>query len=183
MRYGDCLLLNTEFTPLQPSQNPSEFNYKRYLSFRSIYYQGYIRTGDWRFLSKDGGNPILRYAGSLREKLLNIFRKNNIEGEEFAVASALILGYKDELDIELKRAYAGAGAMHVLAVSGLHVGIIYLVFNGLLYFLNKFKYGNIIKAVLLILFLWFYAVLTGLSPSVMRAATMFSFIIVGKVAI
>lgn len=180
LKYGDCLLLNTEFAQLQPAQNPSEFNYKRYLSFHSIYYQGYIRSGDWSVLSKDGGNTILRYANSLRKKLLNIFRENNIEGEEFAVASALILGYKDELDIELKRAYASAGAMHVLAVSGLHVGIIYLIFNSLLSFLNKFKYGNIIKAVLLILFLWFYAVLTGLSPSVMRAATMFSFIIVGK---
>ncbi|MFH1321799.1 MAG: ComEC/Rec2 family competence protein [Bacteroidota bacterium] len=181
LQYGDQLLIDVRFTDVKPPQNPSEFNYKRYLSFHSIYHQAYINSDNWRLLNKGIGNPVLKYAHSLRNKLLNVFRNNKVEGEEFAVASALILGYKDDLDTELKRAYSSAGAMHVLAVSGLHVGIIYLFMNSLLFFFSRVKYGNIIKAVVLILFLWAYAVLTGLSPSVMRATTMFSFIIFGKI--
>ena len=76
--------------------------------------------------------------------------------------------------------YSSSGAMHVLAVSGLHVGIIYLLLNSLFLFFEKFKYGKYLKAVFLILSLWAYALLTGLSPSVLRAATMFSFIIIGS---
>jgi competence protein ComEC len=77
-------------------------------------------------------------------------------------------------------AYSSSGAMHVLAVSGLHVGIVFMVFSWMFYFLEKIKYGKIGKSILLVLLLWSYALLTGLSPSVLRACTMFSFVIVGK---
>ena len=102
------------------------------------------------------------------------------QNEELAVISALLLGYKDLLDRETIMIYSSSGAMHVLAVSGLHVGIIYLLLNSLFLFFEKFKYGKYLKAVLLILSLWAYALLTGLSPSVLRATTMFSFIIIGS---
>ena len=70
--------------------------------------------------------------------------------------------------------------MHVLAISGLHVGILYFLLFYLLGFLGKFRSGRIIRAALIILFLWFFAFLTGLSPSVMRAAAMFSFVTIGQ---
>ncbi|HRP60902.1 MAG TPA: ComEC/Rec2 family competence protein, partial [Vicingus sp.] len=95
-------------------------------------------------------------------------------------ASALILGYKNNIEAQLKSAYSSAGAMHVLAVSGLHVGIIFMIFNVLLKFTEKFKYGGIIKGIILLLVLWFYALITGLSPSVLRSATMFSFVVSAK---
>ena len=88
---------------------------------------------------------------------------------------------KDELDFEVKQAYAAAGAMHVLAVSGLHVGIIFLILNTLLAILDTSKKGRIVKAIILLISLWSYAMITGLSPSVLRAATMFSFVIMGTV--
>ena len=88
---------------------------------------------------------------------------------------------KDELDFEVKQAYATAGAMHVLAVSGLHVGIIFLILNTLLAILDTSKKGRIVKAIILLISLWSYAMITGLSPSVLRAATMFSFVIIGTV--
>ena len=114
-----------------------------------------------------------------QKKLLNILT-SNFKGEELAVISALLLGYKDLLDRETIMTYSSSGAMHVLAVSGLHVGIIYLVLNSLFLFFERIRYGNYLKAVLLILCLWAYALLTGLSPSVLRAVTMFSFIIIGS---
>jgi competence protein ComEC len=180
IKYGDYLLLNVHFQEVSPPQNPHEFNYKKYLSYKGIYEQAYLKSGSWQVLNHNNGNKIVSYALSLKDKLLKIFEKNNIKGDEFAVASAIILGKKDNLDPELLKKYSGSGAMHILCVSGLHVGIIYLVLNYFLFFLDKIRYGIIIKMILLILLIWFYALLTGLSPSVMRASTMFSFIIIGK---
>jgi competence protein ComEC len=95
--------------------------------------------------------------------LIEKLKLAGLEGDELSVASALILGYRAELDRELMSAYAGAGATHVLAVSGLHVGIVYFILNALLKFMDRRKYGRIIKTVLLIGILFGYASLTGLS--------------------
>lgn len=185
IRYGDCIALKTNpiaigFTEIKPPQNPSEFNYKRFLSFHNIYQQAYIPSENWKLLGINEGNKIISASYSLREYLLNIYRQNNITGDEFAVGSALVLGYTDNLDQDLISAYASSGALHVLSVSGLHVGIIYLICNYLLFFLDKFKSGKFIKMILLLFILWFYAVLTGLSPSVLRSAAMFSFIVIAN---
>lgn len=180
IRYGDRIVLNANFIETKPPQNPSEFNYKRYLENKGIYHQAYIKSGTWEILSKENCNKLLAFALSIRNNLFKILERNNIRGNEFAVVSAILLGYDDKLDKELVKEYSGAGAMHILCVSGLHVGIVYLLLNSMLFFLKKFRYGNNIKAVVLILLIWFYAMLTGLSPSVLRASTMISFIIIGK---
>ncbi len=180
IHYGDCIILKIKFSDIKLPQNPYEFNYKRFLSYHNIYQQAYIPSGNWRSLGINKGNTIISYSYSLREYLLNIYRENKITGDEFAVGSALVLGYTDDLDQDLISAYASSGALHVLSVSGLHVGIIYIIFNYLLFFLDKFKHGRFIKMVLLLFILWFYAILTGLSPSVLRSAAMFTFIVVAN---
>ncbi|NNE54598.1 MAG: ComEC/Rec2 family competence protein, partial [Flavobacteriales bacterium] len=92
------------------------------------------------------------------------------------VVAALTLGDKSQLDKDTRNAFAMAGAMHVLAVSGLHVGILFMVIQKLLKPLSRLKNGSWFKTVILIATLWFYATLTGLSPSVLRTSTMFTFI-------
>lgn len=181
LQYGDVIMLKANYhNEVHPPQNPSEFNYKRYLSFHSVYHQSYLKSTDWKKTTENKGNIVIRYAISLREQLLTIFKQNNISGEEYAVISALILGYTDEIDAHLIGAYSSAGAMHILSVSGLHVGIIYVVLNAMLFFLNRNRSTRIIKAIILILFLWGYAVLTGLSPAVLRSAAMLSFVVIGQ---
>lgn len=180
LRYGDCIILKTKFTEVKPPQNPCEFNYRRFLSFHNIYHQSYIPSENWMAMGINKGNSILSASISLRESLLAIYKENNITGQELAVGSALVLGYDDKIDQDLISAYASSGALHVLSVSGLHVGIIYLICNYLLFFLDKFKYGQFIKMTLLLFILWFYATLTGLTPSVLRSAAMFSVIVIGQ---
>jgi competence protein ComEC len=90
--------------------------------------------------------------------------------------AALTLGYQDEIKDDLYNSYSNSGAMHILSVSGLHVGIIYVVFLFLFSFLNKTKQTLLIKSALIITLLWGYAFITGLSPSVMRASLMFSLV-------
>lgn len=180
IKYGDLLLVNGALQPLQQAQNPSQFNYKQFLLFHQITKQAYIPSTSFVATGINKGNPILKWIYSLREKLLSILLQHGLEGREFAVAAALILGYTDELDPEIMRAYAGSGALHVLSVSGLHVGIMYVVVAWMLAFLDKTRNGKIIKAILLLAFLAFYAMITGLSPSVLRAAVMFGFIVIAK---
>ncbi len=180
LKYGDELLLKADFKEVSGPQNPGEFNYKRFLAFHNAFHQAYVKKGEWVALERNTGNPIFRYSIELRRKLLTILIDNHLVGDEYSVGAALLLGYVDKLDADIISAYASTGTLHVLSVSGLHVAIVYIVFSWFLFFLDKIKNGFIIKSLLLITFLWCYATLTGLSPAVLRAATMFSFIIIAK---
>jgi len=179
LKYGDILTVRTKLDKVENPGNPNEFNYKRYLRFHGISYRGYVASGKSEVLSTN--NPgVWGHFYTIRRKLIQRLKDSRLDGNELSVASALILGYRADLDKELMSAYAGAGATHVLAVSGLHVGIVYVILNMLLKFLDRRRNTKIFKTILLILLLFGYAALTGLSASVFRAATMFSFVAVGK---
>lgn len=180
LKYGDEIIFYAKLKEIEAPKNPEEFNYKDFLSFQGIQSQTYLKTPDWKTLGKNSGNRLITSSISLRDYLLERMKALSIEDNEFAVGAALLLGYSDKLDQETIASYSATGALHVLSVSGLHVAIVYIVFNWILGFLERFRSGLILKAILLILLLWMYAALTGLSPSVLRAATMFSFIVIAK---
>ena len=177
---GDIISFEPKLENVPQPKNPNEFDFRKYLSFHLIHQQAFLRSNNWKLVQQAPTTGIFKFANDSRKYLINSLEKLGIKDKELAVASALILGYKDSIDAQLKSAYSSAGAMHVLAVSGLHVGVIFLIFSQLFSFFEKIKHGKIIKGVLLIIILWLYALLTGLSPSVMRAATMFSFIVAAK---
>ena len=103
------------------------------------------------------------------------------DGDEFGMLSALTLGYKDALAPELRESFSTTGAMHVLAVSGLHVGIIFVVFGFLFSFMDRWRLGKRLKPIVIIFLLWCYAFITGLSPSVLRSSVMFSCMVLSGV--
>ncbi|MCK3685643.1 ComEC/Rec2 family competence protein [Maribellus sp. YY47] len=172
---GSVILFTKTPQPVSNNGNPHEFDYKTYLARQKIYRQVYLSEDFWTTTDISVKSPAI-VAETLRERLLNLYRKQNLGENETAILSALTLGYKRGLDPETKRVFSAAGAMHVLAVSGLHVGIIFGMFVVLLGFLKRSKKGRIIFVSLSLLLLWSYAIITGLSPSVMRAATMFSLV-------
>ena len=178
--YGDLIYFTNKPLEVQPPLNPSQFNYKRWLSFNQVYHQLFLASSTWNLVAHHQGFSVVELAIKMKEKLLRIFKENNISGDDYAVVSALLLGDTGEIDQDIIRAYAASGALHVLSVSGLHVGIIYLALSAALFFLNRNSKTKIIKAVILIFFLWYYALLTGLSPAVLRSAAMLSFIVFGK---
>lgn len=180
LKAGDRIVFEPNLQEVKNMGNPNEFNYKQYLAFHLITHQTYLKSNRWVLLNTGGPGGILTASGRLRDYLLDIYRKYGLKNDIFSTVSAITLGYKNELDAEIKQSYSSAGAMHILAVSGLHVGVVYIVINSLLFFLNKKKPLIWLKTIFIILFLWGYALLTGLSPSVLRAATMFSFIVLGK---
>lgn len=179
-RYGDKLLINGSPRELQPPANPGEFNYKRFLTFRKIYHQHFIPAHQVLLLSNDPASNFLSLSYRVRAWAERVLEKYISGEQERAVAGALLLGVKDGLDNELVQAYASSGAMHVLAVSGLHVGIIYLIISVLVKPLDKVRHGKWLLALVGIGALWSYAFITGLSPSVLRAVTMFSVMALSK---
>ena len=180
LKYGDKLVVKSNWKKIDEPTNPSQFDYKKFLANSDIFHQQYLTNMHWKMFEKQKGFSVRATAFMWQKRLLDVLKSHHFEQQELAVSSALLLGYKDMLDRDTILTYSSSGAMHVLAVSGLHVGIIYLVLSSLLFFFDKIKYGNYMKAFLLVLALWAYAFLTGLSPSVLRAATMFSFVTIGS---
>lgn len=177
---GDYIYACVSWQEIPDNANPYAFNYANYLAGKGIYFQSWVDYTDWIKLDIKPSGFIRSLSFSIRERLLGLLRNNHLGGQEFAVSAALLLGYVDELDAGLKKAYSATGAMHILSVSGMHVGIIYLFITFLFGFLDRKPFLRACKTVLVLLLIWFYALLTGLSPSVLRAATMLSFLIAGK---
>ncbi|MCF8362194.1 MAG: ComEC family competence protein [Prolixibacteraceae bacterium] len=175
---GDYIGFKGKLHLIESSNNPGDFNYQKYMNHKGIRYQSYIFNLPYHINSQN--ISIKTFAVNIRSKLLDAYREAGIDGREFAVLSALTLGEKNFIDNELKQQFSNSGAMHVLAVSGLHVGILFFVFSFLLKPLDRTRKTKNIKVLLLITLLWSYALITGMSPSVLRATTMFSFLVIGQ---
>ncbi len=178
---GDTLLCKAYLSSPQGALNPKAFNYAHFLHTRNIHFTAYIKSENWQKVNQSNPFSLIGFSQNIQNKCLTILQKHLPTERERAVASALILGYKPDLSQETKAAYSNTGAMHVLAVSGLHTGFIYII---VMMFLNKIPIRNstwlVLKTALLIGSLWLFALITGAAPSVLRSATMFSFVALGK---
>lgn len=173
--YGDKLILNLKPQTVKNSGNPTSFDYAQYLANKGIFYSSYLKSDKWTLIAKKQGPFLKQFAHSIRRKLLEVYTESGFTGQKAAILSALTLGYKVDLSDETKSAFSASGAMHLLAVSGLHVGVIYIVITTVL----KNIFGNrknIFYAIFVIAFLALFALITGLSASVVRASLMFSLI-------
>ena len=181
LNYGDIIAFKGRIQKVEPPKNPYSFDYQRYLHFQNIHYQVFINKLDnWKLLASQQGDFIQKNTIEIRKYFLGILERYLTTPNELAVGNALILGYKDDLDEEIRSAYAHTGALHVLAVSGLHVGLVAFFINVLLSLVkSKTSAWRMSKAIILIGTIWAFALVTGGSPSVLRAATMFMFLIIG----
>ena len=172
--YGSYLYVSGNLFEVRSSKNPMVFDYAKYLSRQQIYHQSYVADAAILEIDTAWIFTIRALAFQMRNKAKDLFQNQITDIQSRAVVVALVLGVKDYLDQELKSAYATSGTMHVLAVSGLHLGIIFLMLGFLLKPLRNIYLGRYYYGIGIILGLWLYAFITGLAPSVMRAATMFS---------
>ena len=176
---GDLVFLKNKFQDIKSSLNPHQFNYKHYLKKQGINQQVYI-THQEILLLDESKVSLLRFIDAFRVKIQKSLRRYHFTDDELAVMNALLLGQRQEISKQLSDNYSKAGAIHILAVSGLHVGVILLILSLILKPLERVNNGKLIKLVLVILSLWFFAILAGLSASVIRAVTMFSAIALGQ---
>jgi competence protein ComEC len=178
-QFGEIYLINGQPRQIEPPKNPLEFNYSQFQSRKNIFTHHFLRNGDFKYLGKKNISPLFSFANGLSLYTHAVFKKTLDTPQQLGVAEALIAGIKSELDQETLQAYSDTGAIHVLSVSGMHVGILFLAFSWLLSkVLNPKKLWF---TVIVLVLLWLYALFTGLSPSVCRATLMFSMIQIGLV--
>ncbi len=178
--YGDVLLIPAIYNSLEPPYNPEEFNYKLFMENRQIYFQSFVKRNQFRVLKGFAGNPVISFALSLRRKLINKYNTYLPDQDAAALASTLILGYRADLNRDVIEAYSKTGTMHVLSVSGMHVGIVFLVLSFLLRAMCKNKVLTLLRILIIITAIWFYSLISGFSSPVCRAALMISFVLIGK---
>ncbi|MGJ1195470.1 ComEC/Rec2 family competence protein [Sphingobacterium spiritivorum] len=180
LQYGDKLILQAAIKDVSPPFNPREFDYQSYLSHQNIWQHTFLNPAQYHVLGHREGNPVLRFALEMRRKIVKRFRQYIGDDIAFQVATAIILGYRSEMDKETITAFSNTGTIHVLSVSGMHVGLVFWILSFLLKGLGRWKAGRSIQHVILLTFIWMYVVLTGLSPSALRAGLMISFFVVSN---
>ncbi len=156
---------------------PGTFDFTAWLAEHGIHHELRFSADKLVAVDPDPDPSVALRFNLYRERLLDIFREAGLRDEAWAVMSALVLGYDDAVDTEVMQAFSATGTLHVLSVSGLHVGLVYAAIRMLLGFLNRRTFGKRLQQVLSLLFIWLYAFLTGASPAVLRSAAMLSLVL------
>jgi competence protein ComEC len=181
IEYGSVLLIKGMPGLTRAPRNPYEFDYKGYLAHKNIFHQQFLNPNDFKVAGQEVPSKLKYLAGKLRTRAKKTIGHYIDQKERSGIASAMLIGDRSGMDVEIREAYAHTGAMHVLAISGLHVGILYGLLSLLLAPLKKHRMGKALFTFIILIILWSYAFIVGASPSVMRAVVMFSLIAIGQV--
>ena len=176
---GNKFLVYSKFREMDGPVSPYQFDFKKYFYYKGIQLQLIAKTKNI-FKLAEPVNNIQILILKIRHFLVDKLNCPNMGKREKAVVSSLVMGFTGDLDPELRTSYARAGVMHILSVSGMHVGIVYCFLMYLFFFLDRTQKLRIIKSVIIIAGIWFYALVTGFSPPVIRSAAMFSFFAAGQ---
>ena len=178
--YGTIIIFEKAIQPIKNIGNPETFDYRRYCDFQHIYGQVYLQKKEFIVSSERKENPFKKYLLLTQQKIISILQTYIKGKKESGLAEALLIGYKDDLDKNLIQSYTHTGVVHIIAISGLHLALIYELLQFFLKIVGRKRIGKWLKPIILISSLWIFSFLTGASPSVLRSAVMFSFIIIGN---
>lgn len=180
LKYGDKILINKKLQPIQNSGNPGAFNYKQYSAFKQIFHNVFLKNGEWVLLPEKNINRFNQFLFTSRQNILNTLYEN-MQGkdDQLSIAEALLIGYTHDLDKDLVQAYSNTGVVHIIAISGMHLGLIYVMLVWIFKRLPYVKRLKIVKTVLILSCLWMFALLTGGGASILRSAVMFTCIVIG----
>lgn len=179
LHLGNQIVVHARVVPFKNLGNPDDFDYEEFMHNRGFSGSVYVNSSSWMKIG-ERSHSLRTKALLVRAKMLNIYKSLDLEADSYAFISAITLGYKADLTDQVKEAFSASGTSHVLAVSGLHVGIIYIIIISLFSFLGKSGKSLIVKQLLILICLWGYVFITGMPVSVVRAAIMLSLLSVGK---
>lgn len=169
------LVVRSKVLEIKPPLNPHQFNYKKYMGRNGVYHS--VKLTDINVVNlPDASRTLIGYAQEIRTNIIQKLKKENFGTEQLSIIQALLLGERTNISEDTYSNYVDAGAVHILAVSGLHVGILLLLIQFLLRPLNQIPHGKKISLLLTVIVLWAYAFIAGLSPSIIRACAMFTFV-------
>ncbi|MEY4926419.1 MAG: hypothetical protein RI894_855, partial [Bacteroidota bacterium] len=181
LKYGDAISFRARISEIEPPKNPLEIDLQHILYAQNIHHRAFIKTGEWAKVGEKQGNIIMRYAYLSQAwcvEQINTFVPNP---DNAGVAAALIIGFTDDISDEIKEAYINTGAMHVLSVSGLHVGLVYSLLEiALRRVKTKKKAWKWLQMLIQLCFIWGFSLATGATAAVLRAAVMLTMVIIGK---
>jgi len=178
LNVDDKLIVKSNFELINDPKNPYQFDYKRYLEKQNIHRQITISKKEF-FMIENEKTSFRGIAHKFRKRINESLIKEGFGGDELAIINALLLGQRQEMSKEILENYSKAGAIHILAVSGLHVGIILVIITIFLTPLNYLKHGKNLKLIIILILLWIFAFIAGMSASVVRAVTMFTALSIG----
>ena len=181
LHYGDKILINKNLQAIKNSGNPGAFNYERYAAFQQLFHNVFLKDKDWVALNDNDGNAFNGFIFSARDKVLAVLQKYISDGkDELGIAEALLIGYTNDLDKDLVQSYSNTGVVHIIAISGMHLALIYVMLVWVFSRLPLIKRSTLAQVILILSCLWLFSLLTGGSASVIRSAVMFTFISIGK---
>ena len=181
IKTGDVLLAHLRLQKPTKAMNPGDFDYRNYLAVHGTYYTAFLDISESKKLPESKKFDIIILLREVRAHLIQKLPDYGITGSNLGIFAALTLGYTGYIDTDTRNDFVASGAMHVLSVSGLHVAIVYLVFSFMLGLTNKSRRYVRVRALIVIVLLWGYALLTGLPPCVLRSTLMFCFVVGAKV--
>ena len=181
LNYGSQLIIDPVLQEIPSAGNPGSFNYREYLLFQNTGYQAFL-TGNHYSILKEHDPPFF-YSRifTIRKNILQILDKFIKGTNEKGIAEALLIGYRENLDRELIQSYSNTGVIHIIAISGLHLAMIYGIIVFIFSVLSPGKWTSIAKAIVSICILWIFSLVAGNAPSVQRSAIMFTFLLLGEV--
>lgn len=173
LQRGDELLVHVRLNPPRNNGNPDEFDYARYLRRQGGSGTAYVPAHRWRATGHDSTRTLRQAALDQRERVVDLYRRLGFRGDHLTVLSALTVGDQDDLSDDITETYTVAGASHVLSLSGLHIGFLYVLL--LVFCRPVWMRWRALKLPLLLLIvagLWAFAFFTGLASPVVRSVTM-----------
>lgn len=178
---GDQILMRTHLSVVPPPQNPLEVNYRQVLERKNIFHTAYLQASDiWLTGYAARASGLQRLGVSIRQQVVTALRHSGLSQEAFSICTALLVGYDDEISSGVMQSFSHAGTLHILSVSGMHTGMLYMV---LMFFFDRVdphrRYA-IARALVMITALLLFSAITGFSPSVSRASLMLVLVLLGK---
>ena len=181
LQYGDQIIITKNIREIINSGNPGGFNYAQYCAFQKISYQGFLSKNDYVKLPSNQKHWFSSWLLKCRTNILNVLKQNIKSKQELGIAEALLIGYREELDRDMVIMYSNTGVVHIIAISGLHLGMIYALIVLIFKPLKKYKGTSVLKLVTVVFVLWLFSFIAGLPASLLRSAIMFSVIAIGDV--
>ncbi len=180
-KYGDKILITGGLQIIKNAGNPGGFNYSRYMAFQQTFYQVYLKQNKFELLNVHSKNILYTFIYKARSYVINVLQEF-VKGDKkvTGIAEALLIGYKEDLDKDVVQAYSNTGVVHIIAISGMHLGLIYAVLVWIFLRLPVIKRNTAIRVVIILSCLWVFSLITGGSASVLRSAVMFTCILIGK---
>ena len=180
-KYGDRILISGGLQSIKNSGNPGAFNYSRYMGFQQTYHQVFLKKDMYVVLPGRQENPLYSFIYSTRDNVIGILDKYIVGDKKVTgIGKALLIGYKEDLDKDVVQAYSNTGVVHIIAISGLHLGLIYVVLVWIFSRIPYIRRSPHAKVFLILGCLWLFSLITGASASVLRSAVMFTCIVIGK---